>query len=55
MLEYFTPGDNDHEDNENHKQIRYITARLPNTPEDRYFSREEIRNIIGGMNEKKAS
>jgi len=28
MLEYFTPEDNDLEDNEQHKQVRDIRARL---------------------------
>ena len=42
MLEYFTPEDNDIEDNDHHKQVRNITALQPNTPDDREFTREEI-------------
>jgi retron-type reverse transcriptase len=54
MLEYFTPKDNEQEDNNHHKQIRDMTARPPNTPDDREFTREEIRRVIEGMNNKKA-
>jgi len=35
ILEYFTPEDNDLEFNDHHKQVRDITARLPNPPDDR--------------------
>ena len=31
ILEYFTPEDNELEDNDHHKQVREITARPPNT------------------------
>ena len=54
MLEYFTPEDNDLEDNDHHKQVRDITAQLPNTPDDQEFTREEIGKVIEGMNNKKA-
>ena len=54
MLEYFTPEDNELEDNNHHKQVTDITARPPNTPHDREFTREEIRRVIEGMNNKKA-
>jgi hypothetical protein len=54
MLLYFTPEDNEQEDNSHHKQIRDVTARPPNTPDDREFTREEIRKVIEGMNNKKA-
>jgi hypothetical protein len=53
MLEYFTPEDNEQEDNNHHKQIRDMTARQPNTPDDREFPREEIRKVIEGMNNNK--
>ena len=53
MLEYFTPEDNDLEDNDHHKHVRDITARLPNTPDDREFTREETGNVIEGMNNNK--
>jgi hypothetical protein len=35
ILEYFTPEDNELEDNYHHKQIRDMTARPPNTQDDR--------------------
>ena len=54
MLEYLTPDDKELEDNNHHKQVRDITARPPNTPDDRQFTREEIRRVIEGMNNKKA-
>ena len=54
MLEYFTPEYNELEDNNHHKQVRDTTARPPNTPDDREFTREEIRKAIEGMNNKKA-
>ena len=50
MLEYFTPEDNELEDNNHHKQFRDTTARPPNIPDDREFTREEIRKVIEGMN-----
>jgi hypothetical protein len=31
-----------------------MTARPLNTPDDREFTREEIRKVIEGMNNKKA-
>jgi len=49
MLEYFTPEDNNH-----HKQVRDTTVRPPNTPDEREFTRKEIRKVIEGMNKKKA-
>jgi len=54
MQEYLTPEDNELEDNDHHKQVRDITARPPNTPDDREFTREEIIKVIEGMNNKKA-
>jgi len=53
MLEYFTPEDKELEDN-HHKQVTELTDQLPNTPDDREFSREYIRRVIEGMNNKKA-
>ena len=55
ILEYFTTKDNELEDNNNHKQVRELTDQQPNTPDDREFTREEIRRVIEGMNNKKAS
>jgi len=46
MLEYFPPEYNDLEDNNHHKQVRDLTARMPNIPDDRYFTREEIGKVM---------
>jgi hypothetical protein len=54
MLEYFTPEDNELEDNNHHKQVRDKTTRPPNTPDDCEFTIEEIRRVIESMNNKKA-
>ena len=54
ILEYFTPKDNELEDNNNHKQVRELTDQQPNTPDDREFTREEIKRVIERMNNKKA-
>jgi hypothetical protein len=54
MLEYFTPEDNELEDNNYHKHVRAITTRPINTPDDSAFAREEIRRVIEGMDNKKA-
>jgi hypothetical protein len=40
MLEYFTPEDNEQEDNNHHKQMRDMTARPPSTPDDREFTKK---------------
>jgi hypothetical protein len=53
MLEYFTPADNEHED-DYHKHIRAQITQPTTTPDDRGFTTEEIRSIIGGTNGKKA-
>ena len=37
MLEYFTPEDNELEDNNYHKKVRDKTTRPPNTPDDCEF------------------
>jgi hypothetical protein len=39
MLEHFTPEDNELEDNNYHKQVRAITTRPINTPDDSQFTR----------------
>jgi hypothetical protein len=49
MLEYFTPEDNELEDNDYHKQVRDKTTRPPNTPDDCEFTIDEIRRVIEGM------
>jgi len=53
MLVYFTPEDNELEDNNHHKHIRELKVQQPNTSDDREFTREEIRRVIEGMNNKK--
>ena len=54
MLEHFIPYDNELEDNDHHKEIRAQTEQLPNTPDDRDFTIDEIRNVIEGMDDRKA-
>jgi hypothetical protein len=54
MIEYFTPEDNELEDNNYHKQVRDTTDRPINTPDDYEFTIEEIRGVIEGMKNKKA-
>ena len=54
MLAYFTPDDNELEDNDHHKHIRGQTEHPPNTQDDRDFTIDEIRNIIEGMDGRKA-
>jgi len=54
MLEYFTPDDNELEDNNHHKHIRAQIEHPPNVQDDREFTIEEIRNIIEGMDGRKA-
>jgi hypothetical protein len=46
MLECFTSGDNDLEDNNHHKQARDKTTRPPNTPDGCEITIEEIRRVI---------
>jgi len=53
MLEYFTPETYDLEDNDHNKEVRDITARMPNTPDEREFKTDEIVNKIEGMKDKK--
>jgi len=54
MLEYFTPEDNDLDDNNYHKHFRELTDIQPNTPDDREFTREEIGRVTEEMSNKKA-
>ena len=54
MLEYFTPEDNDLDDNNHQNHIRKLTDEQPNKPDGREFTREEIGRVIEGMNNKKA-
>jgi hypothetical protein len=43
MLGYFTPEDNELEDNDHHKQVRDTTIRPLDTPGDKECTREEIQ------------
>jgi hypothetical protein len=54
MLEYFTLDDNKLEDNEHQKHTRAQAEHPPNTLDDRDFTIDEIRNIIEGMDGRKA-
>ena len=54
MLDYFTPEDNDLDDNNHQKHIRELTDKEPNTPDDGEFTSEDIGRVIEGMNNKKA-
>jgi len=44
MQEYFTPEDNEVEDNNHHKQVRELTDQQPNTPDDRDFTRGDQKS-----------
>jgi len=55
MLEYFTPEDNDLDNDIHHKYIKEITDKQPNTTDDSEFTREEIGSVIEGMSIEKAS
>jgi len=54
MLEHFTPKDNVQDDSEFHKQISAQSQATVNTPDDREFTLEEIRNAVESMNNTKA-
>jgi len=55
ILEYFTPEDKDMDDNNQHKHIRELTDKQPNTPDDREFTREEIGSVFKGISYNKAT
>jgi hypothetical protein len=54
MLEYFTSEDNAHDVDDYHKQIRVQSQETVNSPDDREFTIEEIRNTVERMDNKKA-
>jgi len=54
MLEYFTTEDNEYEDNEYHKEVRAQSQETVNSPDNREFTVEEIRNAVESMDNKKA-
>jgi hypothetical protein len=55
MLEYFTPTDSEHDDNDYHKQVRTQVQEPSDMAHDRDFTIEEIRNAVEGMDNKKAT
>jgi hypothetical protein len=54
MQEYFTPEDNEYDDNDYHKQVRAQSQDPVNSPDDREFTIEEIRNCVERVDNKKA-
>jgi hypothetical protein len=54
MLEYFTPEDNEYDDNDYHKQVGEQSPETINSPDDRKVTIEEIRNDVESMDNKKA-
>jgi hypothetical protein len=54
MLEYFTPEDNEYDDNEYHKQVRAQSQEPVNTADDKEFTLEEIRNAVDSLDNKQA-
>ena len=54
MLEYFTPEDNDLDNNNHNKFIKEITDKQPNTTDDTEFTREETGSVTEGMKNNNA-
>jgi hypothetical protein len=54
MLNHFTPKDKEKEDSDYHKLVRAQAREPINIAEDREFTTEEISDIIGGMDNRKA-
>ena len=54
MLNHFTPEDNEREDNDYHKLARARAQEPINTKDDREFTIEEISDVIGSMDKRKA-
>jgi hypothetical protein len=55
MLEYFTPEDNEYDDNDYHQQVRAQAQEPVNSADDREFTIEEIRNAVESLDNKKES
>ena len=53
MLNHFTPEDNDRED-DYHKLARAKAQEPTDTTDDRQFTIEEISDVIGSMDKRKA-
>jgi hypothetical protein len=54
MIRYFTPEDNQNDDNEYHKQLRVQTQESIGTPDDKDFTEQEIKNAVVSMGHNKA-
>jgi len=54
MLWYFTPEDNEADDNESHKQIRALTQEAIDTANDKELTVQEVKNAVASMGNKKA-
>ena len=52
MLKHFTLTDNEHDDNDYHKQVRAQAQRPDTTADDREFTIVEIRNAVNSMDNK---
>lgn len=54
MLDYFIPLDNEDDDNDYHKEVRYFTETVGSTEDDKDFTIEEIRTVLEQMNPTKS-
>jgi hypothetical protein len=54
MLDYFTPEDKETDDTDYHKLVRTQTQDPAETADDKDFTRQEIRNAVESMGNKKA-
>ena len=54
MIRYFTPEDNQNDDNEYPKQLRAQTQESIGTPDDKEFTEQEIKNAVASMRNNKA-
>jgi hypothetical protein len=54
MIRHFTPEDNQNNDNEYHKQLRAQAQESIDTPDDKEFTEQEIKNAMASMGHNKA-
>jgi hypothetical protein len=54
VLDYFTPEENERDENDYHKQVRAQTQQTTTTADDREFTIEEIKYAVESMDNKKA-
>jgi hypothetical protein len=52
MMETFAPRDRNGDNNDYHKQIRFLSGQSANTEDDREFTTPEIKNIVENMKNK---